>query len=382
MMKKFVEWGCNIFGFSWDGSTALMIAVNMNFYDGVEWLLNKAGDKAAELANIRTRDGQTSLLIAVNGGYAKILELLIKYGANCNVPNCNRMHPIALAALNKHPKCVELLLPHVNHDVLMVTDLDPVQAAASSQCYDSLTLLVNFGYSLEVPCYWEEGIEMPHLYTYPLIAREYCTPLYVATQNDNYAIVKFLIEAGAKMTYTSLYFSPFLVVLQDFRNFNILLQYLENDVDVNAISTDSTFNVPDALLVSLSSYKWYRLVILLSCGLDPMLKNWCRCKYGRSLLQDIIESPNIGNAKKLLKMLLYFSPFIPACCNEIANVIRTDITKVPKLCHLCRLAIRKLFPTSKLLYGRFVKDLPISQRMKDYLNFQNTTYSSFPPFFC
>ncbi|VBB34341.1 unnamed protein product [Acanthocheilonema viteae] len=299
-----------------------------------------------------------------------ILKLLIKYGANCNVPDGNQVHPIALAALNKHPKCVELLLPHVNRAILRGTDIDPVLAATSSDCYNSVALLIKSGYPLETPYYWEESIEIPTPYTSPLFDREYCTALYEATQNENLPIVKLLINAGAKMTYKNLCYSPFLLVLENYLHIDILLEFLKNDVDINAISDDNNFDVPDALLVSLSTYKLDRLHILLSCGLDPMLKNWCGCKYGnQSLLENVMQSPDVANIKKLLKLLLHYSPSIPACCNEIANIIGKNLSKVPTLRHLCRLAIRKSFPTSQLLHGQILKNLLIPQSLKNYLNY-------------
>lgn len=62
--------------------------------------------------------------------FLQILLLLISHGANCNITqhpiwgdDGSRVHAIAAAALNNHPKCVELLIPHVNKETLKETEV-------------------------------------------------------------------------------------------------------------------------------------------------------------------------------------------------------------------------------------------------------------------
>ncbi|VDM94485.1 unnamed protein product, partial [Onchocerca ochengi] len=239
MIQKFVKWGCNIFDTDEDGYTPLLIATKKNFYDGVKWFLKKAGKRAIELVNIQAKDKTTCVMTASTAGYARILELLIEYGANCNIIGSlawfpGKIHPIASAALNNHPKCIELLLPHVNREVLKET-IDPILAAASNDSYDSIALLIKSGYSVEVPSYRVEEIGMLAPYTMPLFTRRYCTALREAEWRQNTSIVELLIKAGAKMTYTSKCFSPFLFALWRHSRLDILFQFLQNDVDINAM---------------------------------------------------------------------------------------------------------------------------------------------------
>ncbi|MCP9260838.1 hypothetical protein DINM_003985 [Dirofilaria immitis] len=375
MMRKFVKWGCNIFDVNEDGYTALLIATKMNFYLGVRWFLKKAGERAIELINMRANNGTTCIMEASAAGYAKILELLIKHGADCNMTGSHlwfpgaEIHPIAAAAVNNYPKCVELLLPHVNREVLSETAIDPILAATLGDSYDSIILFLKSGYPVDVPNYRFQDIGMLTPYTMPLFKRQYCTALHDAEWRENVAIVRLLIQAGAKMTYTSKCFSPFVFAVWKHSSLEILLQFLQNDVDINAMSDERKCDVPDALLVSLSMNKRDQLMLLLISGLDPMLKNWCKCKNGYSLLHDVINSPDVGDIQTLLKLLLHFSPTLPTCCNEMANVIGFDVPKIPTLLHSCRLAIRKSLTTSQLLYGRFAENFPIPLKLKDYLGF-------------
>ncbi|VDK88765.1 unnamed protein product [Litomosoides sigmodontis] len=365
MMSKFVRWGCSIFACGEDYYTPLMVAVSINYYSGAKWLLRKAGDRAAELADIQTGAG-TCVTIAAAAGYASILQLLIKYGANCNILDSGYVHPITLAASNKYSEWMELLLPHVKREILMQTIANPVVAATRSQSFTCVYLLIKSGYSTEAACIWEEPVDRSS-YIDTLFDRKNCTALYQASRTKNLPIIELLLNAGAKMTFTDVFLSPFLYVLRSYfyPHDEILLRFLKNDVDINAISVRSDFRVPDALLVSLSNPSL--LSVLLSCGLDPMLKNWCECRNSRSLLKTTIRLSGVHRMKETLKLLLHYSPTIPGCCNEVAT-----------LCHLCRLSIRKLLPTSRLLHGEFVKDLSLPQRLKDYLTYRSTSFSSLP----
>uniref|UniRef100_A0A2K6VLH9 SOCS box domain-containing protein n=1 Tax=Onchocerca volvulus TaxID=6282 RepID=A0A2K6VLH9_ONCVO len=189
----------------------------------------------------------------------------------------------------------------------------------------------------------------------------------------------FLVKTkdGPKIDCESKSILPFLSCLCRDSMWLTVETFLKNDIDINTMSDGRKCDVPDVLLISVYWIETYEFFSLLACGLDPMLKNWCKCKNGYSLLQDIKkfdDEEEDQDIQGLLKVLLYFSPNLPNCCNEIADIVGSNIPKVSTLLHLCRLAIRKLFPTSQLLYGRFVKNLPIPLRLKNYLNYFHETH--------
>ncbi|EJD74411.1 hypothetical protein LOAG_18271 [Loa loa] len=376
MMRRLINLGADIFAVDTKRHTALMVAVQENFYSGVKLLLKVAGDRAAELADISVENGLTCVMAAADAGFENILQLLINYGADCNITqhpiwgdDGSRIHAIAAAALNNHPKCVELLIPHVNKEILKQTEVDPVSAAAYSGSYESICLLLDAGFSTEVPMCSCEPVGMIIPYLRPLFSRRYHTPLREAVRKGYTSIVEILLKAGAKMTYIKNCFSPFLFSFRNRIDPVILYKFLENDVDINAMSIERTCDVPDALVSALGTCNRRQLLLLLSCGLDPALKNWCKCKNGYSLMYDVMQTTYVADVNKLMKLLLLFSPNIPSCCNEVAEVVGVQ-PKIPELLHLCRLAVRKCFSTSKLLHGRFLNNLPIPKSLRDYMTFQ------------
>ncbi|KAL3986092.1 Ankyrin repeats (3 copies) family protein [Acanthocheilonema viteae] len=377
VMRRLINLGADIFAVDTNKHTALMVAVQENFYPGVKLLLEVAGDKAAELADISVENGLTCIMAAADAGFEDILSLLISHGADCNKTqhpiwgdDGSRIHAIAAAALNNHPKCVELLIPHVNKEMLKETEVDPVSAAAYSGSYESICLLLDAGFSTEVPMCSCEPVGMIIPYLRPLFSRRYHTPLREAVRKGYTSIVERLLKAGAKMTYVKDCFSPFLFAFRNRIDPVILYKFLENDVDINAMSIERTCDVPDALVSALGTCNRRQLFLLLSCGLDPALKNWCKCKNGYSLMYDVMQTTYVTDVDKLIKLLVFFSPGIPNCCNQVTEIIGAQ-PKVPELLHLSRLAVRKCFRTSKLLHGRFLDDLPIPKSLRDYMTFQS-----------
>ncbi|VDM91931.1 unnamed protein product [Onchocerca ochengi] len=376
MMQKLIDLGADLFAIDMSKHTALMVAVQENFYDGVKLLLKVAGDRAAELANISVENGLTCVMAAADAGFADILLLLISHGADCNITqhpvwgdDGSRIHAIAVAALNNHPECVKLLIPHVNKEILKETEVDPVSAAAYNGSYESICLLLDAGFSTEVPMSSCEPVCMIIPYLRPLFARRYHTPLREAVRKGYSSVVERLLKAGAKMTYVKKCFSPFLFSFRNRIDPVILYKFLENDVDINAMSIERTCDVPDALVSALGTCNRRQLLLLLNCGLDPSLKNWCKCKNGYSLMYDVMQTTYITDVDRLMKLLVFFSPGIPNCCNEVKEVVGAQ-PEVPELLHLCRLAVRKCFRTSKLLHGRFLDYLPIPKSMRNYMTFQ------------
>ncbi|VDN07929.1 unnamed protein product [Thelazia callipaeda] len=376
MMRQLINLGADVFAVDTHKHTPLMVAVQENFFEGTKLLLKAAAERAAELANIPISQGLTCVMAAADGGFVDILRLLINYGANCNITrhpmwddDDSHLHPIAAAALKNHLECVDLLIPHVNKEILKRTEVDPVSAAAYSGSYECLCLLLDAGFSTEVPMRSCEQVGMIIPYLRPIFSRQYHTALREAVRKGFTSIVKKLIEAGAKMIYVETCFSPFLFSFRNRIDPAILYLFLENDVDINAMSVERLCDVPDALVCALGSFNRRQLLLLLRCGLDPSLKNWCRCRNGYSLLYDVMQTTYVENIDKLMKLLVLFSPGIPSCCDEVAQIVGTS-PEVPSLLHLCRLTVRKFFSTSKLLLGRFLDDIVVPYNLKDYMTFR------------
>lgn len=89
---------------TYHGANALHLATQFNHAELVKELLESGMD-------VDALDGfkQTALWKACQEGYAKLVDIFLKHGANPNLI-CRRMPPLAIATENNHIDCVNLLL--------------------------------------------------------------------------------------------------------------------------------------------------------------------------------------------------------------------------------------------------------------------------------
>uniref|UniRef100_A0A915BBM2 SOCS box domain-containing protein n=1 Tax=Parascaris univalens TaxID=6257 RepID=A0A915BBM2_PARUN len=377
-MQRLLEMGQDVFAIDDDGHSVLFVAVQEGYMPCVELVLDAAKDRAAELANKRLPDGCSCVMVAVSEGLWRILSKLINHGADCNLTiqpvwgaAGGGLHALAVAAQHNYWKCVEILLPHVDRQILATTDLDPMSAAAFRGSVGSISRLLAAGYSTEVrtdaPM---TTVIIPYLQ--PLFQRAYHTPLREAVRKDHLDAVQMLIGAGAKMMYDSDCYSPFLFSFRNRLNPEIMRCFLENDVDLDIRSRGTLSNVPDALLAVLGTENRRKLLVLLKCGLKPYLQYWCACSnpVGYSLVRDVSQSAYVQDFKELMKLISIFSPYIPSCCPEVADAVGCR-PQIGSLTHLCRLALRSYFRPSQLLDERWLDSLPnLPQCIQRYLTFQ------------
>ncbi|VDM37423.1 unnamed protein product [Toxocara canis] len=376
-MKRLLDMGEDVFAVDDDGHSVLFVAVQEGYMPCVELVLAAAKDRAAELANKRLPDGCSCVMVAVTEGLWQILSKLVEHGADCNLTiqpvwgaSGGGLHALAVAAQHNYWKCVEILLPHVDRQLLATTDLDPMSAAAFRGSVGSISRLLEAGYSTEVrtdaPI---TTVIIPYLQ--PIFQRAYYTPLREAVRKDHVDVVQMLIAAGAKMMYESECYSPFLFSFRNRLNPEIMRCFLENDVDLDIRSKGTLSNVPDALLAVLGTENRKKLLVLLKCGLKPNLQYWCACcnPTGYSLIRDVSQSAYVQDFKQLMKLISVFSPYIPSCCSEVADAADCK-PQIGSLAHLCRLSLRSCFRRSQLLDERWLNFLPnVPRSIKRYLAF-------------
>lgn len=376
-MKRLLELGVDLHAVDDDRHSVLFVAVQEGYLPCVELALSAAGNRDAELANKRLSDGCSCVMVAATEGYYNILCELIAHGADCNLTvqpvwgaAGGGVHALAAAAQRNFWRCVEVLLPHVDRRVVENTELDPMSAAAFCGSTESIRMMLDYGFSTEVPTIAPSTmIIVPYLQ--PVFIRGFHTPLREAVRKGHSDAVKVLIKAGAKMTYKSHCYSPFLFSFRNRLDPSIMRCFLEHDVDINSVCEGSVCKVPDALLAILGTENRKKLLQLLKCGLKPSLKEWCSCsnKTGYSLLYDVKQASYITDFTDLIKLLSVFSPYIPSCCSEVAKAIGCE-PQIASLQHLCRLAIRDSMRPSQLLNERWLDGLPgLPKPIKKYLSF-------------
>ena len=96
------------------GRTALMNAARAGNEGLVHTLLHKAQffweEDRKNYVNMEDNDGNTALLLAASRGQLRVVQKLIREGANINVANKNGYTPLMQAARNGHPQTVRALL--------------------------------------------------------------------------------------------------------------------------------------------------------------------------------------------------------------------------------------------------------------------------------
>lgn len=82
-IKRLIREGANINAFDALSRTPLHYAVEKEHYLVAKWFLENGADVNA---NEEEHIGETPLSIAVQGNYPEMVELLLKYGANPDIP--------------------------------------------------------------------------------------------------------------------------------------------------------------------------------------------------------------------------------------------------------------------------------------------------------
>lgn len=158
-------------------STPLIIASKLGLDHLVTGIISRGGDidRCDELGN-------NALMMAVEGGYHKTVELLLTFGANVSHGNMDRLTPLRIACRNRDYDMLELLFRH--SDDARTEDGNPIIDAV--QMGDAQMVKFLIGKKANVDAYGEKGR----------------TPILLAAQSGNAEIVKLLLDAGADCTIT------------------------------------------------------------------------------------------------------------------------------------------------------------------------------------
>ena len=111
-----------------DGYTALMVAVQDGYQEGVSVLLN-----AGAIASTQDLFGSTALHKAAKNGFLFISELLLASGAQASLTDNDGMRPLDYALDNNHHDVCQLLLANMDSNPLPAvtesTDTRPLPAS-------------------------------------------------------------------------------------------------------------------------------------------------------------------------------------------------------------------------------------------------------------
>jgi ankyrin repeat protein/L-ascorbate metabolism protein UlaG (beta-lactamase superfamily) len=155
IVKMLVEHGAKIDIRNNDGDTPLFWARNTNTFDAVAYLIEKGAK-----VNDRNKFNRTPLMSAADRGSVNLAELYLKNGADINVVDSLGMTALTLSAISRNPDGMSRFL------ILNGAEVNPPACTHTGSC---------------------------------LCGPPYMTPLHMAAQAGQPAMVRNLLSSGAKI---------------------------------------------------------------------------------------------------------------------------------------------------------------------------------------
>lgn len=215
---------------------------------GAAYMQNKKMVKfLLAFADIRTDilvdDNCAALHIAASDNHVAIAQLLLDKGCDINILGDKNKTPLWYAAENGHSDMVALLLGY-KADTEMAGQIDsanmdgisdsftPLSVAILNDHMDVVDMLVRYGVNVNVKS-----------------ERDHCTPLILASEENNYDMVSLLLKNNAQVDVTDYFgYTPFIIAAENGYLFLMRL-LLKNGADINhETGTNET-----ALSVALSN---------------------------------------------------------------------------------------------------------------------------------
>jgi len=174
IIELFLKHKVDLAQYNTDGEfTVLTIVCQNDKYELAELFL-KNGAKANQLITNKKR---TVLILAPT---LRIAKLLIRYGAEINACDDDKVTALHTAVYNKRIDLVRLLLEQgTNPNFAMFNGCTALHIACEGNCSAIVRLLISYGADINVQ------------------ANDGTTPLFMAAQEGNNEIIKFLLENGA-----------------------------------------------------------------------------------------------------------------------------------------------------------------------------------------
>ncbi|XP_042020523.1 ankyrin-1-like isoform X1 [Salvia splendens] len=229
------------------GRSVLHHAVGIGHFDVCKFLINtvrvdidvltyKSSLSLCSLASsldiyaILIKTGDTPLTEAAKRGHVKIVEFLVKHGAEISLPNIEGFTALHYAALNNNKELVELLRIKGAHIETDSVDGTPLQVAASRGNAEADKSLLSHGANLAFYCAVSD------------------TPLVCAVKSRSFECLNVLLEAGANpnLYYTGL--SPLSSAAKE-GDTKFLKRLLEAKADPNSFQADIFQPIEDAAMV-------------------------------------------------------------------------------------------------------------------------------------
>ncbi|XP_075392135.1 ankyrin repeat and SOCS box protein 3 isoform X2 [Tenrec ecaudatus] len=342
---------------TFEGFSALHLAASQGHWKVIQILLKAGADPNTSTleettplflganVNCQAMDKATPLFIASQEGHTQCVELLLSSGADpdlyCNEDNWQL--PIHAAAQMGHANILELLIPFTDRACDTQPDkVSPVYSAVFGGREDCLEILLQNGYSTDAQICPVFGFN---------------SPMCMAFQIDDGAfprIVNLLLKYGAHLS--ELYLAHCL----KYEKYSEFRCFLKESCPLEPWSHMSEF-INYAVRAQAKSTEW--LPYLLLAGFDPL--NLLCSSWIDSVSDDtLILTLEFTNWKRLPPTI---EKMLSVRASKSSWALQAHIASVPSLTHLCRLVIRSSLKPEHLQSDSFICQLPLPRRLHDYL---------------
>ncbi|XP_048391672.1 ankyrin repeat and SOCS box protein 3 isoform X3 [Stegostoma tigrinum] len=364
---------------------------------------------SAQCIDLKTFEGETALHLAAKCGHLKIVQILLKAGANLNAITNENVTPLFLATEKGDIAVIKTLLKHgarINgpHSACLWSVL---HQAAYQEHLEILKLLL------------EKGADKQARDDYGI------TPLFLAAQYGKQESLRVLLQYGSDVNCQAFDKATPLFIAAQEGHVECVELLLSNGADANLYCSEDDWQLPIHAAAQMGKVKFFAIVyILLQAGAIVTGLHYCYClqyqcfhllqfllakgyplplgshladvvKYGllsehqykqwlpHLLLAglnpvDLLSETWLNTASdNMLNFTLEFTNWkrLPTVVEQILYCRRANSTwvhqkyfdDIPSLTHLCRLKIRSTLKSEFLRSDKFICQLPLPVCLHDFL---------------
>ncbi|XP_028332223.1 ankyrin repeat and SOCS box protein 3 isoform X2 [Gouania willdenowi] len=353
----------------------------------------------------------TPLFLAAQHGQRECLEILINAGADVNAAAADLANPLFIASQGGHESCVELLLDHdadpdepcsnewnqlpihasaefghigILRRLIAVTSRiidrmkilrSPLYSAVQSRQTECVKILLEEGYHPNAQYYpGEPGGGLGSPLTWALCLEPY--------QPDSES-VKLLLAAGGNLCEGDMFYALCTdkmdlleLILQHkwIPRLQVLLGFVPPYKGKTAFTQWELSELLWVALNQLETAPWW-LPLLLKAGLDPHLllrREYLVLNAESEVLNYLLEFVNWSTIDRDLKCILDERQ------SEKTWEPPPFFGSVPSLFHLCRLELREILGTDRLIRDEVIQQLPVPAVLHKFLQFRDIPDLSLP----
>ncbi|XP_072363982.1 ankyrin repeat and SOCS box protein 3 isoform X4 [Scyliorhinus torazame] len=338
---------------TFEGETALHLAAKCGHVKIVQILLKAGAD-----ANAKTNENITPLFLATEKGHIAVARIFLRHGARINGPHSACLWSVLhQAAYQEHLEILMLLLEKgADKEARDDYGITPLFLAAQYGKLESLRVLLQHGSNVNCQAF------------------DKATPLFIAAQEGHAECVELLLSSGAD---TNLPCSeddwqlPIHAAAQMGK-----VKVLELLIPITDRICDTGANKVSPVYSAVYGGQQTCLKMLLQAGYSPNAQECPLYECLSPLCMAFSRRLNTAS-DNMLNFTLEFTNWkrLPSFVGQIIFCHRANSTRarekyfddIPSLAHLSRLKIRSTLKSEYLRFDKFIRQLPLPACLHDFL---------------